>query len=152
MSGYKMWAIWNGCQGIFQDTVSYTIEDLEAKLESHSYGQGRIVPVDVTVAPDDDDNWGRWLNANDATADAVQARGGSMSDIDRFDGLRAEPIEPIRIVRGICNRRNVSLGGLATAAGVAPSTLARAMNDPDHKFELSVKTLNKIIAWDNSQP
>jgi hypothetical protein len=61
-------------------------------------------------------------------------------------------IQPLETVREIMIRRKLTLGGLASKVGIAPSTLTRAMNDQGHKFTLSTKTLNKIIEWDATTP
>ena len=59
--------------------------------------------------------------------------------------------DPMAFVREVIDRRGISLGALAIAAKIAPSTLTRALNDPSHKFTLSTKTIQKIREWDRSQ-
>lgn len=66
-------------------------------------------------------------------------------------GVGAEAIDdPLAFVREILARREMSPGGLAIEADISPSTLTRALNDPNHKFKLSVTTLQKIREWDRS--
>jgi len=59
--------------------------------------------------------------------------------------------DPKAYVLDVLKRHNLKPGALATKAGVQPSTLSRALNDPDHKFKFSVGTLQKIRDWDRSQ-
>lgn len=49
-------------------------------------------------------------------------------------------------VRTVMERTGLSATGLANRAGIASTTLTRAMNDPQHKFQLSLTTLQKIEA------
>lgn len=58
------------------------------------------------------------------------------------------PDDPVDVVREIIARRKISANKLATSAGIAPSTLNRALNNPKHKFMLSTRTLKKIRDWD----
>jgi putative transcriptional regulator len=68
-----------------------------------------------------------------------------------WDEATAEPIDdPIAFVREILSRRGISATALASAAGLAASTLNRALNKPDHKNILSTRTLQKIRDWDRS--
>lgn len=58
--------------------------------------------------------------------------------------------DPLAVVREIIERRSLSANKLATKVGIAPSTLNRALNKPDHKFMLSTRTLKKIREWDRA--
>lgn len=62
-----------------------------------------------------------------------------------------QEIDAHAIILEIAGRRNVSISALAEAAGIAPSTLSRPLNNPDCTVMINVRNLNKIIAWDNSQ-
>lgn len=52
----------------------------------------------------------------------------------------------IDYVRTVMARTGLSATALANRAGIASTTLTRAMNDPHHKFQLSLSTLQKIQA------
>lgn len=47
-------------------------------------------------------------------------------------------------IRFVLEEFGMTPSALAKAAGLAPTTITRALNDPDHKFTLSMKTLEKI--------
>jgi phage repressor protein C with HTH and peptisase S24 domain len=47
-------------------------------------------------------------------------------------------------IRQVMAQRGLSASALAAKAGVSSTTLTRALNSPDHKFRLSLTTLNKI--------
>jgi len=47
-------------------------------------------------------------------------------------------------IREVMSRTNMSATALAAKAGIASTTLTRALNSPDHKFRLSLTTLTKI--------
>ncbi|QOZ15926.1 hypothetical protein XI02_13770 [Bradyrhizobium sp. CCBAU 21365] len=47
-------------------------------------------------------------------------------------------------VRYVLEDKNLKPGALAKKAGISASTLTRALNDPKHKFKLSMSTLEKI--------
>jgi hypothetical protein len=50
----------------------------------------------------------------------------------------------IRYIRAVLDEMGVAPTALAGKAGIASTTLTRALNDPDHKFSISNKTLKKI--------
>lgn len=47
-------------------------------------------------------------------------------------------------IRQVMAQRGLSATALAAKAGISSTTLTRALNSPDHKFRLSLTTLNKI--------
>lgn len=47
-------------------------------------------------------------------------------------------------IRAVLAATGLSATALAAKTGIASSTLTRALNNPDHKFRLSLTTLNKI--------
>jgi hypothetical protein len=47
---------------------------------------------------------------------------------------------------------NLTPGALAKGAGISGSTLTRALNDPKHKFTLSMKTIEKIAVFSKLNP
>lgn len=55
-------------------------------------------------------------------------------------------------VRFVLGETHQSPHSLATKAGIAPSTLTRALNDPKHKFKLSMATIEKIAAASGINP
>jgi hypothetical protein len=55
-------------------------------------------------------------------------------------------------VRHVLSECRLSARGLAIAAGISPSTLTRALNDPKHKFTLSMKTIEKIAQYSGINP
>lgn len=59
--------------------------------------------------------------------------------------------DPKAYVLDVLARHKLAPGALAAKIGVSPSTLTRALNDPDHKFKFAVTTLQKIKEWDQSQ-
>jgi transcriptional regulator with XRE-family HTH domain len=59
--------------------------------------------------------------------------------------------DPIAFVREVMERRGVSSTQLARSAGISPSTLNRALNDPNHTCIWSSRTLRKIKEWDNGK-
>lgn len=69
----------------------------------------------------------------------------------RSDAGPHQEIDAHGIILEIADRRNVSISALAEAAGIAPSTLNRPLNNPDCTVMINVRNLNKIIAWDNAQ-
>jgi transcriptional regulator with XRE-family HTH domain len=50
-------------------------------------------------------------------------------------------------VRYVLQDKNLKPGALAREAGISASTLTRALNDPNHKFKLSMTTLEKIAEY-----
>ncbi len=50
-------------------------------------------------------------------------------------------------VRYVLGELNLKPGALARKSGVSASTLTRALNDPNHKFKLSMTTLEKIAEF-----
>lgn len=50
-------------------------------------------------------------------------------------------------VHFVLDELKLSPTGLARAAGLAPTTLTRPLNDPHHRFGFSMTTLNKIAAF-----
>lgn len=86
------------------------------------------------------------VHSTGAKGAAAQARR------DHISMLVIDPIskvlDPRAYINEICARRDISLSHIASGAGVSSSTLTRYMNNHKHKFELSTKTLNKIISWD----
>jgi predicted transcriptional regulator len=71
-----------------------------------------------------------------------------IADWDRNGGALDDPKS---YVQDVLQRHNLKPGALAEKVGIQPSTLTRALNDPDHKFKFSVGTLQKIREWDRSQ-
>jgi transcriptional regulator with XRE-family HTH domain len=59
--------------------------------------------------------------------------------------------DPVGYIRDVLARHNLTPGALALKVKISGSTLTRALNDPDHKFVLSTRTLQKIKEWDNAQ-
>ena len=57
-----------------------------------------------------------------------------------------------RYVHFVLRQLAISPGRLAKMARVSPSTLTRFMNSPDHKFNLSVTTLERIAEATNISP
>jgi hypothetical protein len=55
-------------------------------------------------------------------------------------------------IRYVMADKNMSAGGLAKAAGISASTLTRALNDPKHKFTLSMKTIEKVATFSKINP
>ena len=55
-------------------------------------------------------------------------------------------------VRHVLLECRLSAGGLAKASGISSSTLTRALNDPKHKFTLSMKTIEKIATFSKINP
>jgi lambda repressor-like predicted transcriptional regulator len=52
--------------------------------------------------------------------------------------------DPLEFVRAALKRTGWAPTRLATEAGLSPTTLTRALNNPAHKFTLNTKTLQKI--------
>lgn len=50
-------------------------------------------------------------------------------------------------VRYVLEEKHLKPGALALKAGISASTLTRALNDPKHKFKLSMTTLEKIASF-----
>lgn len=73
-----------------------------------------------------------------------------VSSAERLASLSEIPDDPLDIIREILARRKISANLLATSCGLSPSTLNRALNNPQHKFMLSTRTLKKIRDWDAS--
>jgi transcriptional regulator with XRE-family HTH domain len=55
-------------------------------------------------------------------------------------------------VRSVLKETRLTPHALATKAGISPSTLSRALNDPKHKFTLSLATIEKIAAASGINP
>jgi hypothetical protein len=55
-------------------------------------------------------------------------------------------------VRYVLHAENIKPGALAQKAGISASTLTRALNDPNHKFKLSMTTLQKIADYSGINP
>jgi transcriptional regulator with XRE-family HTH domain len=55
-------------------------------------------------------------------------------------------------IRYVMAQGGLSAARLARMAGVSPSTLTRALNDPNHKFTLSMKTIEKIATFSKINP
>jgi hypothetical protein len=55
-------------------------------------------------------------------------------------------------VRFVMDELKLSPSGLAKLAKLAPTTLTRALNDPDHKFILSTSTIDKIAKASGINP
>ncbi|WP_354178697.1 helix-turn-helix transcriptional regulator [Bradyrhizobium sp. LA6.1] len=55
-------------------------------------------------------------------------------------------------VRYVLEENNLKPGALARKAGISASTLTRALNDPEHKFKLSMSTLQKIADFTGISP
>jgi SOS-response transcriptional repressor LexA len=55
-------------------------------------------------------------------------------------------------VRFVMDELRLTPSGLAKSAGIASSTLTRALNDPGHKFTLSTSTLGKIAKASGISP
>lgn len=58
----------------------------------------------------------------------------------------------VAYVRFVLDELKLSASGLAKGAGLASTTITRALNDPDHRFELSMSTLKKIAAFSGISP
>jgi transcriptional regulator with XRE-family HTH domain len=85
------------------------------------------------------------LAALDANGLKIMPRGaGPTVERDAID-------DPIGYIKDVLARHNLTPGGLALKVKISGSTLTRAMNDPDYKFVLSTRTLQKIKEWDNAQ-
>lgn len=78
---------------------------------------------------------------------ALKAAGLEIVPIIRDGTIVGSPVD---YVRSVLVRHNISANKLATNAGIAPSTLNRALNDPNHTCTLSTTTLRKIRHWDES--
>lgn len=55
-------------------------------------------------------------------------------------------------VRFVLGELKLSATALAKGAGLAPTTLTRALNDPEHQFSLSTTTINKIAQFSGINP
>jgi hypothetical protein len=55
-------------------------------------------------------------------------------------------------VRYVLEDKHLSPGALAKNSGISASTLTRALNDPKHKFKLSMSTLEKIAEFSGISP
>lgn len=55
-------------------------------------------------------------------------------------------------IRFVLDELKLSPSGLAKRAEIASTTLTRALNDPSHKFTLSMKTLGKIVSASGISP
>ena len=55
-------------------------------------------------------------------------------------------------VRYVLEEMQLKPGALAQKAGISASTLTRALNDPKHKFKLSMTTLEKIAGFSGISP
>jgi lambda repressor-like predicted transcriptional regulator len=55
-------------------------------------------------------------------------------------------------IRHVIAETGLSAGGLAKSAGVSASTLTRALNDPNHRFTLSMRTIEKIATFSKINP
>jgi len=55
-------------------------------------------------------------------------------------------------VRYVLGELNLKPGALAQKSGISASTLTRALNDPKHKFKLSMTTLQKIADFSRINP
>jgi transcriptional regulator with XRE-family HTH domain len=85
------------------------------------------------------------LAALDANGLKIMPKGaGQTVERDAID-------DPIGYIKDVLARHNLTPGGLALKVKISGSTLTRAMNDPEHKFVLSTRTLQKIKEWDNAQ-
>lgn len=58
----------------------------------------------------------------------------------------------IAYIRHVLDERGQSISALAKDAHISPSTLSRALNDPEHKFTLSMKTIEKIATASGINP
>ena len=61
-------------------------------------------------------------------------------------------VAALAYVRFVLEQMHISPHKLAVGAKIAPSTLTRALNDPDHKFSLSGKTIEKIAEFSGINP
>jgi SOS-response transcriptional repressor LexA len=61
-----------------------------------------------------------------------------------LSGMEQSQDEARAFVRAALEKTGWSLARLAKEAGVAPSTLSRPLNNPDHKFILKAATLKKV--------
>lgn len=61
-------------------------------------------------------------------------------------------IKALAYVRHVLETLQLKPGALAVKAGLAPSTLTRALNDPGHKFKMSMTTLEKIAEASGINP
>lgn len=59
--------------------------------------------------------------------------------------------DPLAYVRGVMERHDIAAATLAAKAGLAASTLTRALYSPRQTSTLSAKTLQRIKAWDKAQ-
>jgi DNA-binding XRE family transcriptional regulator len=65
---------------------------------------------------------------------------------------KSEPVDdPRQFVRGVMSKHGITANALAVNAGIASSTLTRALNNEDYSFTLSTSTLRKIKRWDAAQ-
>jgi hypothetical protein len=55
-------------------------------------------------------------------------------------------------VRHVLLECRLSAGALAKASGISTTTLTRALNDPKHRFTLSMKTIEKIATFSKINP
>lgn len=67
----------------------------------------------------------------------------SLGDVPAMDKFQREAID---WVRQVMDRTGLNATELSHKAGIAQTTLTRPLNDPNHKFTLSYKTLKKISA------
>jgi len=94
MKTCQLWGIWNACNGLFGYTVRDKLEDVEALLRADSYGSGIIVPLEVRITQqpnyedenEENDHIFAWLKAGAVTRKAVTDRGGSLAELDKFEG------------------------------------------------------------------
>lgn len=70
---------------------------------------------------------------------------------DNEDAASDVTDDPVAFVRSVIARRKISANKLAAKAGIAASTLNRALNNPKHTCILSTRTLQKIRQWDAGQ-
>lgn len=83
---------------------------------------------------------------------ALEAGGFRITLRDARPGPKHDTIDdPVGYVREVLDRHDISASKLADKAGLAASTLYRALNDPNHRCILSGRTLRKIKQWDESQ-
>lgn len=85
------------------------------------------------------------LKALDVAGYKVISKSASAAELLGFDKYYEDPV---KYVRSVLERRDISANKLATECKIAPSTLNRALNDPKHKCVLSTRTLRKIKEWD----
>ena len=55
-------------------------------------------------------------------------------------------------IRFVMSETGLSASALAKEAGLATTTLTRALNNPDHKFGFSLRTLEKISKATGIEP